>query len=107
MKQESNMNKLWNQTKNQPINVLQCGAIGLQDDFPLLGIICEHDQSTGRCSCCLVHHEYIHSNISLFAQALHALHVVLHGSWVGDLCGTAGRKPASFSISHSLTIAPG
>lgn len=48
-----------------------------------------------------------HSNIGLFAQPLHALHIVLHGSGVGDLCGTASRKPASFSISHSLPVAPG
>ncbi len=48
----------------------------------------------------------IYSNIGLFAQALHALHIRLHGSGVGDLCGTASRKPASLSISHSLSIAP-
>lgn len=46
------------------------------------------------------------SNIGLFAQPLHPLHVAFDGGGVGDLCGAAGRKPAPFSISHSLPVAP-
>lgn len=46
------------------------------------------------------------SDVGLLAQALHALHVVFDGGGVGDLCGTAGRKPAPFSVSHSLPVAP-
>lgn len=58
---------------------------------------------------CSVHHITINgvSNIGLFAQPLHSLHIVLHGSKVGDLCGAARRKPAFYSISHSLPVAPG
>lgn len=45
-------------------------------------------------------------NIGLFAQSLHTLYIVLKGSLISDFCGTAVRKPPSFSISHSLSIAP-
>lgn len=50
---------------------------------------------------------FVHlSNIGLFAQALHTLHVVFNGHEVCDLCGTGSRKPASHSIAHPLPIAP-
>lgn len=53
-----------------------------------------------------IHQQCNVSDVGLFAQTLHTLYVALHGVRVGDLCGTAIRKPAPHSISHSLPIAP-